>query len=76
MTSTYLVNMSPSTVLCFKTLEYLWPGKVHDYCRLKVFGCATYAHQSEKKLEPKSVKCVFLGYFLGVKRYRLWVRKC
>lgn len=40
-----------------------------------MFGCAAYAHQSKGKLEPRSVKCVFLGYPIGVKGYRLWVRE-
>ena len=47
----------------------MWTGKIPDYSKLKVFGCAAYAHQSEGKLEPRSVKCVFLGYALGVKGY-------
>ena len=53
----------------------MWIGKFPDYSKLKVFGCAAYAHQTEGKLEPKSVKCVFLGYPDGVKGYRLWLKE-
>lgn len=45
-----------------------------DYSHLKVFGCATYAHQYIKKLEPRSIKCIFLDYDENVKGYRLWVK--
>lgn len=62
MTTAHLVNLSPSTAINFKTPEQVWTGKIPDYSGLKLFGCAVYAHQSEGKLEPRSVKCVFLGY--------------
>ncbi|KAG8497012.1 hypothetical protein CXB51_008232 [Gossypium anomalum] len=40
-----------------------------------IFGCPTYAHVDNEKLEPKSIKCVFLGYKAGVKGYKLWCPK-
>ena len=43
-----------------------------DY--LKVFGCQAYVHQSMGKLDPRSTKCVFVGYQYGSKGYRLWDR--
>jgi hypothetical protein len=39
---------------------------------LRVFGCTAYAHVDNGKLEPRAVKCVFLGYGSGVKAYKLW----
>ncbi|GAB2274148.1 hypothetical protein Dimus_039069 [Dionaea muscipula] len=42
---------------------------------LKTFGCLAYAHRNEGKLEPRAVKCIFLGYQEGTKGYRLW-EKC
>ncbi|KAK1614039.1 hypothetical protein QYE76_019556 [Lolium multiflorum] len=39
---------------------------------LRVFGCTAYAHVDNGKLEPRAVKCIFLGYGSGVKAYRLW----
>lgn len=38
-----------------------------------MFGCATYAHQIEGKLDPRTTKCIMLGYPEVVKGYRLWV---
>ncbi|KAK1649737.1 hypothetical protein QYE76_067542 [Lolium multiflorum] len=40
--------------------------------QLRVFGCTAYAHVDNGKLEPRAVKCVFLGYGSGVKAYKLW----
>jgi len=39
---------------------------------LKVFGCPTYYHVSEGKLEPKAKKRFFMGYGYGVKGFRVW----
>jgi hypothetical protein len=40
---------------------------------LQVFGCEAYAHkpiETRMKLEPKSTKCVFVGYNLESKGYK------
>ena len=73
-TAVYLINRSPSTAINLKTPEELWVGRPPSLKHLRVFGCACYAHQSEGKLEPRALKGVFLGYPLGVKGYRLWLR--
>ena len=39
---------------------------------MKTFGCPTYAHVDNGKLEPRSMKCIFLGYKSSVKGYKLW----
>jgi hypothetical protein len=39
---------------------------------LKVFGCTAYAHVDNGKLEPRAIKCLFLGYGSRVKGYMLW----
>ncbi|CAA3000335.1 pre-mRNA-splicing factor ATP-dependent RNA helicase DEAH10 [Olea europaea subsp. europaea] len=70
--ATYLINRIPSSAIDFKILEALWSGKYPDYSKLKVFGCAAYSHQNEEKLEPRSLKCIFLGYGEESKGYRLW----
>ena len=73
-TACYLVNRSPSTAIDCKTPEEVWSGKPPQYDHLKVFGCPAYAHIRQNKLEPRALKCVFLGYGDGVKGYRLWCK--
>ncbi|KAH9686815.1 hypothetical protein KPL70_014523 [Citrus sinensis] len=46
--------------------------KVADYSKLRIFGCVAYAHVKQGKLEPRALRCRFLGYPDGVKGYRLW----
>ncbi|KAG8472564.1 hypothetical protein CXB51_034519 [Gossypium anomalum] len=38
----------------------------------KIFGCLAYTHVDNGKLEPRSIKCVFLGYKAGVNGHKLW----
>ncbi|KAH9716240.1 hypothetical protein KPL71_021389 [Citrus sinensis] len=71
-TTRYLVNLSPSTAIEFKTPFELWYGKQASYRDLKVFGCLAYAHISQGKLAPRALKCVFIGYPEGTKGYKLW----
>ncbi|KAH9726310.1 hypothetical protein KPL70_008223 [Citrus sinensis] len=71
-TACYLVNLSPSTAIEFKTPFELWYGKQASYKDLKVFGCLAYALISQGKLAPRAQKCVFIGYPEGTKGYKLW----
>ncbi|KAG8503607.1 hypothetical protein CXB51_001802 [Gossypium anomalum] len=71
-TACFLINRSPSVAIEKKTPQELWPGNPANYFDLKIFGCPTYAHVGNGKLEPRSIKCVFLGYKAGVKGYKLW----
>ena len=72
-TAVHLINRSPSSALQFKTPQEKWTGKAADYQHLKVFGCTAYVHTKTDKLEPRAVKCIFLGYPKGVKGYKLWI---
>ncbi|KAG8496742.1 hypothetical protein CXB51_007919 [Gossypium anomalum] len=55
-----------------KTPQEVWSGNPANYSDLRIFGCPEYAHVDNGKLEPRSIKCVFLGYKVGVKGYKLW----
>ncbi|GKV43399.1 hypothetical protein SLEP1_g50691 [Rubroshorea leprosula] len=70
--ASYLVNRSSSTGIGLKTPEELWSGSPTDYSHLRIFGCSVYAHVKNGKLEPRAMKCVFLGYASRIKGYRLW----
>ncbi|GJX47497.1 gag-pol polyprotein [Tanacetum coccineum] len=53
----------------------MWTGKPVNYSNLHIFGSLVYGMyntQETTKLDPKSRKCLFLGYADGVKGYRLW----
>ncbi|KAK4327573.1 hypothetical protein Pmani_001980 [Petrolisthes manimaculis] len=74
-TACYLKNRSPARALNGKTPCQALMGKKPTVHHLRVFGCVCYAHVSKderRKLDPKSVKCIFLGYGSEVKGYRLF----
>ena len=74
-TAYYVINQSPSTMINLKPPMEMWNGKLAKYSSLHVFRCLVYViYNSHKrtKLNPKSRKCIFLGYADGVKRHRLW----
>lgn len=71
-TACYLISRTLSPAIGFKTPDELWHGKLSDYSDLKVFGCEVYAHVKQDKLDPRAVKCIFIGYPKGVKHYMLW----
>ena len=50
----YLVNRSPSTAIESKTHFEVWSGTPTDYSNLRVFGCPTYTHMNDGKLEPRA----------------------
>ncbi|KAG8503248.1 hypothetical protein CXB51_001184 [Gossypium anomalum] len=63
----FLINRSLSVAIKKKTPQEVWSGNPTNYSNLKIFGCPAYAHVDNGKLEPRSIKCVFLGYKAGVK---------
>ncbi|KAG8482498.1 hypothetical protein CXB51_024223 [Gossypium anomalum] len=71
-TACFLINRSPSVAIEKKTPQEVWSGNPANYSDLKIFGCPAYAHVDNGKLEPRSIKCIFLGYKTGVKGYKLW----
>ena len=74
-TATYLLNRSGSRTRSYKTPYELWTGRRPSVDHLRVFGSVAYVHVPKvqrKKLEPKSIKCLFVGYCTDTKAYRLW----
>ena len=70
--ASHLINRL-SSVIGGKTPIEIWSGKsASDYDMLRAFGCPTYNHVSDRKLEPRAKKAVFLGFKRGVKGYKLW----
>ncbi|KAG8478499.1 hypothetical protein CXB51_028393 [Gossypium anomalum] len=71
-TARFLINRSPSIAIEKNTPQEVWSGNPANYSDLKIFRCPAYAHVDNGKLEPRSIKCIFLGYKAGVKGYKLW----
>ena len=74
-TAVFLRNRSPTTAVPGMTPYEAMMGERPDVANLKTFGCTCYAHipkDERKKLDPKSRKCLFLGYGDCVKGYRLY----
>lgn len=49
--------------------------KQSDYSFLKTFGClcfATNVYHQKTKFDARAIKCIFLGYEVGVKAYKLY----
>jgi len=71
----YILNKSATKVVDGKTPQDAYFGKKPLVAHFKVFGCKCYMHVLDKdsrKLEPKSQKCIFLGYDMESKAYRLY----
>ena len=69
----YLVNRSPSIPINYRTPEEKWSGSLSNYGNLRFFfSCPTYTHVNASKLEPRTRKCILLGYADEVKGYKLW----
>ena len=61
----YIVNRTPTKVLKNITLEEAWSSIKPDVSHFRVFGSEAWAHipdEKHKSLEPKSEKCIFIGY--------------
>lgn len=71
----YLLNRCPTFAVKNKTPEEAWSGFKPSVEHLNVFGCIGHVHISDKdrrKLDDKSLKCVFLGLSQESKAYRMY----
>ena len=75
LTAAYLINRMPSRVLGYKTpVSVLQPNSPLFIVPPKVFGCVCHVHIHHRtdKMDPKAVRCVFLGYSATQKGYRCY----
>ncbi|OWY95087.1 polyprotein [Phytophthora megakarya] len=74
-TAVYLINRSTNTANSRTTPYELGFKTKPRMDHLRVFGSQGYAHVDDAKrtkLEPKSFRCMFLGYAENVKGYRVY----
>ena len=75
LTAAFLINRTPTPVLGNKSpFELLYNVHV-DYPLLKVFHCLAFASTysaHRTKSDPRARICVFLGYPVGMKGYKLY----
>jgi hypothetical protein len=70
----YTLNRTLSSTISATPYE-LWFGRKPKLDHLRIFGCEAYTHIpacDRRKLDPKSIKCIFVGYCDNTKAYRLW----
>ena len=75
MTSVYLINRTPSTVLSGLTPYERLYTCAPFFGHLRTFGCVCFVllpSIERTKLSPRSVMCIFLGYSETTKGYRLY----
>ena len=74
-TAVYLRNRSPTKAVEDKTPYEAWSGDRPNIKHLRLFECIAYAHvpkDERKKLDSKSIECIFLGYGAEIKGYQLY----
>ena len=80
LTAAYLINHMPSRVLkgqsTVQLLSKKYPSaKIFSHLPPKIFGCVVYIHvssQNRSKLDPRALKCIFLGYTHNQKGYKCY----
>jgi hypothetical protein len=75
LTAAQLINRMPSRILDWKSPCEMLKDDNGEIIPLKVFGCVCFVRDNRPtvgKLDPRAVKCVFLGYSATQKEYVCW----
>ena len=75
MMATFLINRTPSRVTGMKSPCELVFTENKFPVPPKVFGCTCFVRDhrpSVNKLDPRAVKCIFIGYSSGQRGYKCW----
>ena len=74
-TAVMIRNRSPTVSVDNMTPYECFYGSKPDVSHFKVFGCKAYMHickENRKKWDSKTKKCIFVGYSITRKGYRLY----
>ncbi|KAM1701730.1 hypothetical protein ACFXTH_027076 [Malus domestica] len=77
-TAAYIINRLPSRILKFKSHCQILKGRDINISHLRVFGCVCYVHIQtihRDKLDPRVIKCAFVGYSTSQKGYKCYDSK-
>jgi len=75
--ATQLVNRSPTRPNNGITPEVQYTGTISDISNLRIFGCIALMYipkENRRKLDSRSMQCLFLGFDGETKAYRLFDR--
>ena len=75
LTAAMLINRRLSRVLEWKSPFEILKGENCDILSLKIFGCVCFVQDYRPnvgKLDPRAVKCIFVGYSATQKGYVCW----
>ena len=61
-TAAHILNLVPTKKVT-KTPHEMWTGKVPNLNHIKIWGCEAFVRrETHDKLEPRSERCIFIGY--------------
>ena len=77
LTAVHLMNRIPTKLLGYQSLVNMLNSKyptikLTSGLAARLFGCIAYVHLKSGKLDPKALKCVFVGYSSTRKGYRCY----
>jgi len=74
-TAIYTLNRCSRRVVSKLTQKEAWSRYKPNIVHMRIFGCIAYAHvpkEKRKKLDDKSINCIFIRYNTKNKSYRLF----
>ena len=72
MKTCYITYRDPHSRIDYKISFEIWSGKWPCFSFLKIFGCVSYYHVSEHKLDPRAKIRCFARYSDGMNGFRIY----